>query len=36
MGTAEGPKKKPAKTTNQEKQLDLDGMGGRRPAAVKR
>jgi|GEM_PF-4445875 len=33
---SEGPKKKPAKATNQEKQLGLDGMGGRRPAAVKR
>ena len=33
---SEGPKKKAAKTTAQEKQLGLDGMGGRRPAAVKR
>jgi phage shock protein A len=32
---SEGPKKKPAKA-NQEKQRGLDGMGGRRPAAVKK
>jgi predicted nucleic acid-binding Zn-ribbon protein len=33
---SEGPKKKPTNSTNPEKQIDLDGMGGRRPAAVKK